>query len=213
MRITSLFFERSRKVRVFLIIFLVVLGVLATNLPVQAAECSEKNSSCTQDTDCCCSEAGVCVSSQCQRSAEGGSCNKDQDCCNGAGICAGGICKAGLFTRGQTRACIDEGNCSKCDLLNIVKNIFQFLVQIAGALAVLGIVIAGIMYMTGGGALGRLTTEASAAGVEKAKNALTAVIVGFVIVLFAWTMITWIMHFLGYEQAVGHTWWSIQCGP
>lgn len=142
---------------------------------------------------------------------EGEGCTKDEECCDGA-ICVGGVCKAGLFTRGQTRECVDKGDCSRCDFLVIVKNLFQFLVQIAGALAVLGLIISGIMYMTGGGIIGprALAFQPAPAGLEAAKKALTAVIIGFLIVLFAWTMITWIMNFLGYRSAAG-PWYEIDC--
>jgi len=189
--------------KLFLIILLVFLGIFAFHLPAQAndeCQCKVHGEACELswgDPGCEKLEEDLCKT--------GSTC-----CCPGT-VCKDGTCIGGLFTKGQSAECLAKGNCSRCDLLIIVKNVFQFLIQIAGALAVLSIIIAGIMYMLGGGALGVMTTQAAATGVTKAKNALTAAIIGLLIVLFAWTMITWMMHFLGYEQAVGHAWWSIQC--
>lgn len=199
--------------KVFLVILLVFWGILVV-YSVNAitkdldlgASCPTKDHDCKDNLAC---DHGIC------RGAAGTNCSANKEyCCTGT-VCediGGGEkeCRGGLFTKDQSAECLAEGNCSKCDLLMIVKNVFQLLVQIAGALAVLGIVITGIMYIAGGGALGTLTTQASAVGVEKAKNALTAVIVGFLIVLFAWSMITWMMGFLGYREPYG-PWYAINC--
>ncbi len=184
--------------RLLVVVLLVFLGVFAFHLPVQANDKCQ----CKVHGDTGCTEDGATLDEICKPGST--------YCCQGT-ICKNGTCVGGLFTKGQSAECLAKGNCSRCDLLIVLKNTFQFLVQIAGALAVLSIIIAGIMFMLGGGALGVMTTRAAAVGVEKARQALTAAIVGLIIVIFAWSMITWMMHFLGYEQAVGHAWWSIQC--
>lgn len=175
--------------KAFLIVLLILVGIFIIGIPSQAKLCGVHG-----DSPCAQGEKGECCT--------GTICDEDTDTCIG-----------GLFTKGQSDICLEQGNCSRCDFLIIVKNVFQFLVQIAAALAVLGIVISGIMYMTGGGIIGAkaLEFQPTPAGIETAKKALTSVIIGLLIVLFAWSMITWMMHFLGYEQAVGHAWWSIQC--
>lgn len=199
----------SLTIKLFLIVLLVFLGIsvsYTTNAAGLGEDC-KKTADCTGTNVAC--DHGKC------RGGSGVLCSSDEECCIGT-TCKGPEgskeCVGGLFTNGQRAVCLAEGNCDRCDLLMIVKNFFQLLVQIAGALAVLSIVIAGVMYMMGGGALGPLTTQAAAPGVQKAKQALTAAIVGLLIVLFAWSMITWMMHFLGYTHPYGGYWWEIRCG-
>ena len=183
----------SLTTKLFLVILFVFLGVLFVEVPIQA----ESDKLCGVHGD-------TCKEGRLERCCTGTICRENKD---GTYTCVGG-----LFTRGQSDTCLEQGNCSRCDFLIVVKNVFQFLVQIAGGLTILSIVVAGIMYMLGGGVLGILTTQAGAVGVERAKAALTTAIIGLVIVLFAWSVITWIMHFLGYTNPLGSHWWEIRCG-
>lgn len=98
----------------------------------------------------------------------------------------------GIFNQGISQACRENGECTQCDGLQIVINIVNFLFNIAGPLAVLMIILGGFLYVTSGGSEERAKT---------AKAAITAGIVGFVIVLIAWTGVDFIIKILGYEKA------------
>ncbi|MEW6407185.1 MAG: transglycosylase SLT domain-containing protein [Patescibacteria group bacterium] len=98
----------------------------------------------------------------------------------------------GIFNQGISQACRESGQCTQCDGLQVAINIVHFLFNIAGPLAVLMIILGGFLYVTSGGSEERAKT---------AKGAVTAGIVGFVIVLIAWIGVDFIIKILGYEKA------------
>ncbi len=103
----------------------------------------------------------------------------------------------GIFTRDLSPKCFACGECTQKDVFQEFINIFTFILQISGSLAVLVIVIGGIMYMTAAGDQQKT---------QKAKGALTAAIIGLIIVLVAFTLITFVMNLLGYSNA--GSWYS-----
>jgi hypothetical protein len=106
----------------------------------------------------------------------------------------------GIFTEGLSAACMAFGCCGTCDILVVISNVFQFALSIVGILAVLVLVIAGIMYVTSGG---------NQEQVGKAKAALTAAVVGTVIVLAAWLIINAVLSAAGYSD--GGSWFNPSC--
>ena len=77
------------------------------------------------------------------------------------------IAQAGIITDAPTVA-------------EVLLKVLVFLLQIFGALAIIGIVLAGIMYLTAGG---------SERQIEKAKKAFQYSLVGIIIALGGWIMI------------------------
>lgn len=100
--------------------------------------------------------------------------------------------ETGIFTKDISPECLGCGICSQKDVFQEFINIFTFILQISGSLAVLVMVVGGIMYMTAAG-------DQQKTG--KAKAALTAAIIGLIIVLVAFTLITFVMNLLGYSNA------------
>lgn len=98
----------------------------------------------------------------------------------------------GIFTKGLSDLCVGCGICSQKDVFQIIVNIFTFILQISGSLAVLILVVGGIMYMTAAG-------DQQKTG--QAKAALTAAIVGIIIVLTSFLLISFVMSLLGYTNA------------
>jgi hypothetical protein len=90
---------------------------------------------------------------------------------------------AGLVPCGDS----GEPDCNWCFLMQMVKNVIDFLVYIAIPLAVLMIIVGGIMIMTAAGSTSR---------VAKGREILTAAIVGLIIALLSWLIIDTILKML-----------------
>jgi len=97
----------------------------------------------------------------------------------------------GIFTRGLSDLCLGCGDCSQCDIFQVITSIITYIFSIAGALAVLLIVNGAFGYITAGG-----NQEAR----EKAKKGLTAVVIGLILIIVAWVIINTILtQMLGYK--------------
>lgn len=105
----------------------------------------------------------------------------------------------GIFTEGLTKECMAFGCCGTCDILVVISNVFRFASSIVGILAVLVLAVAGVLYITSGG---------NQEQVGKAKAALTAAVIGTVIVLAAWLIISAVLSAAGFNQG---TWFSPSC--
>jgi hypothetical protein len=102
------------------------------------------------------------------------------------------IPKEGIFNQGISPSCLECGECTQCDGMQIMVNIVNFLFNIAGPLAVLAIILAGFLYITSGG---------NPEQAQSAKGALTAGLIGFVIILIAWVSVDYVIKIVGYEKA------------
>lgn len=67
--------------------------------------------------------------------------------------------------------------------LDVFKNIAQFLLGLAGAIAVLYLIWAGIQYITGG-----------AKGASAAKDSIVNAIIGIVVIILAWVIVQTIVN-------------------
>ncbi|MBU1178109.1 hypothetical protein KJ903_02725 [Patescibacteria group bacterium] len=86
----------------------------------------------------------------------------------------------GIFTRGLSGDCLGCGNCTQCDIFQVIVNITSFIFSITGALAVFFMVNTGFSF-----AMARGNQES----IQKAKGSLAAVVVGVIIILIAWALI------------------------
>lgn len=104
----------------------------------------------------------------------------------------------GIFTRGLSDYCMGCGECTQCDVFQVISNIISFVFSIAGALAVFFIVNAGFSF-----AMARGNQEA----ITKAKSALAAVVIGVIIILIAWALVNTVLSFwLGYDRSSFGDW-------
>ncbi|MEW6408019.1 MAG: pilin [Patescibacteria group bacterium] len=119
-------------------------------------------------------------------------------------VAKGATTERGLLTTGLSNECVGCGDCSQCDILMVVKNIVQFILKIAGLLAILAIILGGFLYVTSGGSEERA---------QAAKGAITAAIVGFIIVLVAWVLVNFIIQILtgGSQNIFDAAWYSPKC--
>ncbi|PIU01750.1 hypothetical protein COT68_01530 [bacterium (Candidatus Torokbacteria) CG09_land_8_20_14_0_10_42_11] len=91
--------------------------------------------------------------------------------------------------------------CQFCDLFWMAQRIFTYLtVTVLAAAALLAIVIVGAMFLFGAANEGLLTT---------AKKALTTTIIGFVIILSCWLIVTEVGRAM--EWIGKNNWWQINC--
>jgi hypothetical protein len=86
--------------------------------------------------------------------------------------------------------------CTLCHFVLLAKNIFDFILKISFAAAILFVAIAGILYITSAGSESLMKT---------AKQAMTYALVGFGLCLAAWLLIQIVASALGYTE----TWWKI----
>ena len=91
--------------------------------------------------------------------------------------------------------CRVKGNCSSCDIIQIVVNLGVFMLGIIGAIALLFFVYGGFFWLTSGGAPER---------VQKGKSILINSVIGLVIALLAYTSVIFII-----RVATGNQAWTI----
>jgi hypothetical protein len=110
----------------------------------------------------------------------------------------------GILTKNLSLECVGCGECGQCDILMVVKNIVQFILQIAGPLAILGIILGGFLYITSGGSQERA---------QEAKGAITAAVIGLVIILVAWVLVNFVIQILtdGSQNIFDAAWYQPKC--
>ena len=91
---------------------------------------------------------------------------------------------SGTMLASTTENCNVVGSCNLCDALQVFKNIVNILFTIAIPLAVALIVYGGIRVMTSGG---------SEQNISEAKNIITSALIGLVIALAAWVIVSVIL--------------------
>lgn len=88
---------------------------------------------------------------------------------------------------------------SLCDIIEVINNVKNIGIKYLGPVAVVMVMVSGIMFMVSGG-----SKELH----EKARGALTYAIIGLLIILAAWAIITLIFKAVGYMP---DSWWEVQC--
>lgn len=73
------------------------------------------------------------------------------------------------------------------DISSVIGGVIDWILILAGGLAIIAVVYSGIMYITAGG---------DAAKAEKAKNNLVWAIIGVVIITLAYAIIQWVQNIL-----------------
>jgi hypothetical protein len=169
--------------------------------------------------------SGSCVDSRCttppltakkicvQKKGEGERCKEHHECLSN--YCYYSLCERlapgvappspeapkerGIFTRGLSDACVVYGRCGTCDILVVANNVIGFALQIVGGLAVLAIVLGGVLY---------ITSQGNQEQIQHAKMAITAAIIGTLIVLSTWLIVTSIVNALGYNVGL---WYAPNC--
>lgn len=90
-------------------------------------------------------------------------------------------------------------NCNVCEVLKTASQLFNWLLSISGAVAIVFLVIGGFVYLGAQGNRDKM---------RRAKDLVVKALVGFGIILLAWLVV---QSFLKVFGAKGESWWSIQC--
>lgn len=96
-----------------------------------------------------------------------------------------------------------EQPCTPCDLAKLARNIVEFLLTIAGSIAILNFILAGLTYTVAPATSGASTKS----GVGNAKKILTYTVGGFLIILLSWVIVNTVTTVLGYSK----NWFTLDC--
>jgi hypothetical protein len=119
-----------------------------------------------------------------------------------------------LITEAALVPCGREGQpaCTWCDLMQLIKNVIDFLMYLVIPLSVIMIVIGGIIIMTAAGSTQR---------VSQGKEIVTAALIGLLIALLSWIIIDTILKIISTTPQGSGTaiikdygpWNKIKCNP
>lgn len=87
--------------------------------------------------------------------------------------------------------CRDDGNCTVSDILQVIVNIINFILAISGTIMLLIMVYAGVRFLTDAG---------TGNGVTAAKSAISAAVIGLLIIFGSYAIITFFLSVLTGEQ-------------
>lgn len=120
--------------------------------------------------------------------------------CKNTDVCGGLVPCGRLVDNPATNEINEKAPCNLCTTIYMIKELINFVVKIAFALALLSLVIAGFLYFTSLG---------DSHQVQKAKNVLYYTAVGLLIVFLAWLAIAAILQAFGYANIT--TWNQVNC--
>lgn len=107
------------------------------------------------------------------------------------------VASAGLVT-------CDGPDCNFCSFTEMVNGIIQWVIAISTLIAVLLMMVAGFNLVTSGGDPG---------AVQKAKSMIMSVVIGFIIILAAFTLVDTMLKALMADQSkIGKIWDPVDCG-
>ncbi|MBU3999936.1 pilin [Patescibacteria group bacterium] len=113
----------------------------------------------------------------------------------------GGLVPCGRMIDNSDTTEIDESKpCDLCAAFYMLKNIINFVTELAVGIAVFILVIAGLLYVFSAGDPGKI---------ESAKSAITYALMGLAIIFAAWLVIAVILQGLGYADI--NTWNQVNC--
>ena len=101
---------------------------------------------------------------------------------------------------------LNEHACTFCDLLQLVKNIFDFIVKTLLPAAVIIMVIYGGFLM--------MTAREKPDQLKKGRSVITTAIIGLVIALLAWLLIDTLIHIISgdnLQNIIKHPWNELKC--
>ena len=110
---------------------------------------------------------------------------------SGTGSGSGSVDCDTYLEQGKTKEytdCQAQKNGANTDLQGTVKNVLQIIIGLVGILSVVMIIFGGIQYTTSAG---------DAQKVTKAKNTILYAIIGLVISLLAFAIVTWVLGNVG----------------
>lgn len=153
--------------------------------------------------DCDNSEANGCETNVNTDNNNCGSCgNKCNGFCDN-GQCVkvtGGIVPCGRISDNCTTPIDERASCDLCSFFYMTKNVVNYVLLMVIAVAVLILVIAGVLFVFSGENPGNAAS---------AKSAVTAAVIGLVIIFSGWLLVALFLQLIGYNNAA--TWNQVNC--
>ncbi|MCK5475035.1 MAG: hypothetical protein KAI71_00450 [Candidatus Pacebacteria bacterium] len=112
-------------------------------------------------------------------------------------VTTGGIIPCGRAWDDPATAWDDRQSCDFCYIMMLLNQITNFLIKIAGIIAVLAIIVTGFLFITSAGNSERK---------NNAKTTLKWVILGFLIIFLSWLLIDFLLSAWGYLDPLGGKW-------
>ncbi len=95
-------------------------------------------------------------------------------------------CQQVVYAQGIVTNCVDPfTDCGWNELIDVIKNIIDYVVLLAAPLAAIAFLWAGFLYLTAAGNEGQI---------RKAHGIFTKVLIGFILVLSAWLIVDTILN-------------------
>lgn len=114
-----------------------------------------------------------------------------------------GLVPCGRISDNTATGDIDESQpCSLCAGFYMLKNVINFVLELAIGMGVFILVVAGLLYALSAG---------NSRNIDKAKAAITSAIIGIAIIFVAWLIIAVILQAMGYANMT--TWNQVNCIP
>ncbi|MBU4350893.1 pilin [Patescibacteria group bacterium] len=165
--------------------------------------CSDNNL-CTDDDIC---SGGICRGTA--KNCDDGKDNTFDFCSDAGGVAAcqsvdttGGLIPCGRLIDNPDTDDIDESApCTLCALFYMLKNIINFVMELAIATGVFILILAGLLYSYSAGDNQKINL---------AKSALTSTLIGLAVVSTAWLIIAVVLQGMGYASIT--SWNQVSCG-
>lgn len=116
-------------------------------------------------------------------------------------VTTGGLIPCGRAWDDPATAWDDTNSCDFCYIVMLLNQIMNFLIKIAGAIAILAIIVTGFLFVTSAGNSERK---------NNAKTTLKWIIIGFLILFLSWLIADFILSAWGYLDPLGGQ-WSVVC--
>ena len=116
-------------------------------------------------------------------------------------VTTGGLVPCGRDWDDPATAWNDTAPCEVCHGILLMNQGMNFLIQLAGVVSVLALIVVGFLYITSAGDPERKNL---------AKSSLKWVIIGFIIIFLAWLMVDFLLSAWGYLDPMGGK-WSVIC--
>jgi streptogramin lyase len=117
-------------------------------------------------------------------------------------ITIGGLVPCGREDDDGSTPWVESDPCTFCHLILMTQLIIEFLVKLAGIVAMLAIALGGLLYIFSAGNQSRM---------ESAKTGIKYALIGFVIIFIAWAVVGTLLAMLGYIDPLNGEWYVVNC--
>lgn len=166
--------------------------------------CQTLPGSCNSDGSCvyatssesCSADSDPCTYDECV-SSDGG---KTASCLAGSANLCSGIVPCGRLANDPETPWNDTSKCQVCHIVILLSQIINFLMSMVAILTILAIVIVGLL---------SITSSMDVQSNVLARQKLSSVLSGFVIIFVAWLVVNTLMILFGFNDPLGNDAWHI----